>query len=221
MQSRTRSIHAVLLAAAAQLMFTLPAGCGVQRQTVQYPNWAETDFGSAAHRPPTAKTLYQMAKMLAARGRDVEAQTVLTTCLGRYPPFLPAYVEMADLHVRHRKFDAAIDILMQALERSPDDPIIHNNLGMCWLLRRDYEQSLAEFTKAAEASPDDARFRGNLALATGMLGLYEEALALYLQLVSPAQAHYNLALICEAREDQTRAKREFSIAKSMGGPGIH
>ena len=55
-------------------------------------------------------------------------------------------------------------------------------------------------------------------MAVGMLGRYEEALALYKQVVKPQQAHYNLAVVCEARQDTKRATAEFAIARSIGAP---
>ena len=51
-----------------------------------------------------------------------------------------------------------------------------------------------------------------------MLGRYEEAMALYQRVVKPQQAHYNLAVVCEARKDTKRAAAEFAIAQSIGAP---
>jgi tetratricopeptide (TPR) repeat protein len=61
------------------------------------------------------------------------------------------------------------------------------------------------FMRAAEAAPENARYRANMATALGLLGRYEEALALFEQVVPPADAHRNLAVLCEARNDMSRA----------------
>ncbi len=86
------------------------------------------------------------------------------------------------------------------------------------LLDGAYQRALDEFVLAGKASPHDNRIRANQAMAVGMLGRYEEALALYKQVVKPQQAHYNLAIVCEARQDTERATAEFAIARSIGAP---
>jgi hypothetical protein len=63
----------------------------------------------------------------------------------------------------------------------------------------------------------DARYRGNMALALGMLGRYEESLSLYQQVVSPSDAHFNLAVICDARKDPARAEQEYKLAVDASG----
>ena len=52
-------------------------------------------------------------------------------------------------------------------------------------------------------------------MALGMLGRYEEALAVYEQVVLPARAHYNVAVLAEARNDTDRAEVEYAIAMEM------
>ena len=165
-----------------------------------------------ADRPPTASTLYRMARVLTATGKDAEAEAVLLSCRERYPAFRPAFLDLAGLYVRHGKLDGAIDVLEQGLQRAPRDPILRNDLGMCWLFKGRYQQALDEFALAADAAPDDARFRANQALAAGMLGRYDEALALYRQVMPAPEAHYNLALVCEARADHERAEQEYTLA---------
>ena len=93
--------------------------------------------------------------------------------------------------------------------------MIQNNLGMCRLLQKRYEDALECFSAAAAGEPADARARANMAVALGMLGRMEEALAIYLQLVSPAEAHYNLGVLYEARGEPERARQEFATADSL------
>ena len=58
-------------------------------------------------------------------------------------------------------------------------------------------------------------YRGNVAMAVGMQGRYDEALTLYKQVLTPADAHYNLGVLCEARGDVTRAFDEYARAKEL------
>ena len=184
----------------------------VPRFEAPIPDTASIDLD----RPPTANTLYQMGKMLAAQNENRAAGAVFTTCIARYPEFIPAYVELADLRAGLRDYDGAIELLEQALDRVPQNAVIHNNLGMLWLLAHNYQRALGEFATAVEHSPVDGRFLANKALALAMTGKYEEALDAYMQVVEAGAAHFNVGLVATARNDAARASYEFQRAKSLG-----
>lgn len=150
-------------------------------------------------RPPSAQTLYSLAKILAAQGKDAECQLVLVRCVTDHPNFMPAYCDLAELHVRNNQVGEAIVTLRTGLAVSPDDSVLMNNLGMCWLLRGDYQEALTQFTNAAAAANNDVRYRANMAAALGMLGRYDEAEALFGQILSQEDVKHNLAIIREAR----------------------
>lgn len=173
----------------------------------------EIEFATAVNRAPTAKTMYAMARILAAQQRDADCRTILTTIIREHPDFLPAYNELAELQLRERRVDEAIATLQAGLRLAPRQAVMINNLGMCSLLKGEYEEALALFTQATVAGPDDARYRANMAAALGMLGRYDESLALYQQIMMPADAHFNLAVLCESRRDTARAEAEYSQAR--------
>ncbi|HDZ20463.1 hypothetical protein LCGC14_0162240 [marine sediment metagenome] len=150
-------------------------------------------------RPPSAQTLYSLARILAAQGKDKESQIVLVRCVQDYPNFMPAYCDLAELYLRNNRVGAAVAMLRSGLTVSPDDPVLLNNLGMCWLLTGEYETALARFTDAAAAANNDVRYRANMAVALGMLGRQDESAALFRQVLSEENAEYNLGVIREAR----------------------
>ena len=174
------------------------------------------DFETASNRPPTAATLFAMARILAAQGRDAECKFVLTRIVGEHPRFLPAYCELAELHLRHRRVEDAIDALSAGLDAAPQNPMLLNDLGMCRLLKGNYEKALSAFTEAASVAPQDARYRANMAVALGLMGRYQEAVTIYEQVVPEADAHYNLSVLCRARGDSARARQEYGQAKALG-----
>jgi tetratricopeptide (TPR) repeat protein len=186
-----------------------------QAQSYNQPPVAGDDFDKAANRPPTAETLYRMSKILAAQHKDEQCEAVLRNCIQRYPDYAPGYAELAQLQVRERKMAAAIGTLKDGLIRQPKDPVLLNDLGMCCMLSSDYEAALAQFTAATEADPDNARYTANQALATGMLGRYEHALTLYEKIARPGPAHYNVAVVAEARNDMSTANQYYAEALAL------
>jgi Flp pilus assembly protein TadD len=152
--------------------------------------------------PPTSKTLYSMAEILAVQGRDSESEFILKQCIAEYPDFTPAYNALAELQMRQGRINQAINTLNRGMEVGPRDPIIMNNLGMCYLIREDYPKALDLFTQAAGILPEKTRYRANMAVVLSFMRRDEEALALYMQILPENSAEKNLQIIKESRENK-------------------
>ena len=210
-------IAAALVAGLLAALLSL-AGCGPTKSNSSPPQQALTsaqaddEFEKGVDRPPTPQTLHALARMCAANGKDAQCEQILRQIVTKFPTFLPAYVDLAELQVRQRRLDDALQTLGAALRISAHDPVVLNDQGMCWLIKGEYEKAFGSFSQASAVQPNNARYRGNMALALGMLGRYDESLSLYEQVLSPADAHANLAVLCAARHDQVRADQERRAA---------
>ena len=213
----TMSRHGILTLLSLALALTT-AGCvssGESELRGEMASLGDDPFAAGANRPPTAHTLYSMAGILKAQGKESIYEFTLKRIIEEYPQFLPARNDLAELQMRQNKLDEALDTLTRAVRLAPKDALLKNNEGMCWLLKGEHERALDHFTAAARLSPDDARYRANMAVALGMLGRYEECLSLYEQVVSPAEARYNLSVICEAKKDFHRAVIEKERSREL------
>ena len=176
-------------------------------------NAQDIAFERGEDAPPTPKTLSIMGRVLAKQGKDQQAEFVFKRVVDEHPAYLPAYVDLAELFLRTGRFHDATGILSRGLSIAPEDANLLNNMAMCHLIAGQYEQALPWFEQAVAVSPTDARFRANLAVTLGMLGRYQEAFAAYEHvLADPAEAHYNVAILCEARGDFDRAVDEYARA---------
>ncbi|GAG30421.1 unnamed protein product, partial [marine sediment metagenome] len=108
------------------------------------------------------------------------------------------------------RVNQAIETVYNGLRIRPKDPVLLNNLGMCWVVRRDYEKALEMFTTAAGIMPENARYRANMAVALALMDRYEESLSLFKQILPEHQASHNLCVIREVRKNAKLA----SAAKS-------
>jgi len=202
----------------AALLFL--AGCTAYGPSLDFPFTrprAVADFDQGSNQPPTEHTLYAMARLFSAEGRDAECESVLVRCIQQYPHFMPAYCDLAGLYLSQRKLEESLRVLNAGLRVSPRDPILVNNLGMCMLVGGRYGEALRMFSEAAGIVPDDARYRANMAVALAMMGRDPEALSLYEQIMSPSDARHNLAILAEARnnaKDLTRGEKASKV-----GPG--
>lgn len=154
-------------------------------------------------RPPSAKTLYALADILAKQGRDPECEQVLTRLIREYPQFVPAYNSLAELQMRQNRVRQAMDTLAKGLQIHAKDPVLLNNLGICWLVRKDYDRALEMFTKAAGVVPENARYRANMAVTLALMERYDESLSLFKQVLPKDQAKHNLEVLRRAADDTT------------------
>jgi tetratricopeptide (TPR) repeat protein len=53
-----------------------------------------------------------------------------------------------------------------------------------------------------------------------MMGQYDAALACYEKVLSPADAHYNLAILSRARNDHARSEIEFERAAALADMSV-
>jgi Flp pilus assembly protein TadD len=178
---------------------------------------AERHFDLGIDRPATSPTLYQLARVLAVQGRDSEARYVLQELIRRDSQFVPAYCDLAELHMRAGRLEEARKWLKVGLDVSPGDTRLAGNLGMTAMIAGEYDEALVHFARAAEADPEESRHRGNMAVALGLLGRYDEAFAEYEQIVPLAIAHYNIAILAQSRNDETRSQKEFTLAQKLDG----
>jgi serine/threonine-protein kinase len=151
-------------------------------------------------RPPTAKTLYLMADILTAQGKDTEAEQLYQRIYSQYPEFRPTYNAYAALLMRQRRIPEATKTLETGLDLNPNDPVLLNNMGMCFLIRKDYSHALSYFTDAAGIVPENTRYRSNMATALALMGRQEEALTLYRQILPEDQAKENIEVLTQNLE---------------------
>lgn len=194
----TRLILSLIVLAGYMLCF---AGCSETARSGIETDWAQddslADFDTQANRPPTLKTLWAMAEILAAQGKDSECEFVLRRIVHEHPSFLPAYNSLAELKMRQSQTKAAIKTLQEGLQIDPEAPVLLNNLGMCWIILQDNEKALDMFTKAAGIMPENAKYRANMAVALGLLDRDEESLSLFNQVLPVDLANKNLAVLRE------------------------
>ena len=193
------------------LLWLFFCGCSQSSRSAGHgARFRQPPAASAAPRdlPPTAKTLYSMAQILAAQGKDAEGEFILRRCVQEHPQFTPAYNALAELQLRQGRIHEAIATLSAALKSQPRDPVLRNNLGMCLLLRQEYQPALEQFIAAAGRVPENEKYRANMATALGLLGRQEESSALLQQVLPPEKARYNADVLRKAHEKAVRPKEE-------------
>jgi Flp pilus assembly protein TadD len=206
---------AVVICSAFALVATVGGGCAKRNDKLPESRArharhieAEDSFAAGAGRAPTAATSYAFAKILVAQGRDRDALYVLSHIIREHPKFLPAYNAMAGVYMRADRLDDAIAALATGLDHAPKDGVLHNNLGMCHLLKNEPDKALASFTAATEAAPASATFRANRAAALALTARDAEAEREYQTVIGKLQARQNVLALARAREGRSAVEEK-------------
>lgn len=136
------------------------------------------------------------AEELIDAGRMREARRILAQFLGRKhldPRMLPA---LAALYLRVGKPELAVRTMTRAIEEAPDDPELHNSLGLIFAsLGREFD-SRAEFERALAIDGANADALRNLAFILHRSGEPSAAYGLLVRCYRATPLSVELRLIC-------------------------
>jgi Flp pilus assembly protein TadD len=120
--------------------------------------------------------------------------------------------ELAVLYDQAGADQRAIEEYQRALQQTPKDPDLLNDLGYFYLTRGDAIRAEKWFRAALAQDPGHTTANGNLALAVGEQGRYEEAFETFSSVTGPAAAHSNLGIIFLRHGDFDQAQRALRQA---------
>jgi tetratricopeptide (TPR) repeat protein len=127
------------------------------------------------------------------------------------PPSPRTVFSLARIYLSQGRDTEAAVMLTRLIRDYPTFLPAYYELAELQMRYQKHAEAMQVLSAGLKVSPRNPILLNNL----GMIGRYEESLALYSQVLPPAEAHYNLAVICEARKDAQRASSEFAQAFSM------
>lgn len=146
---------------------------------------------------------------------------------GQYPPILhetkvkspvvsiapqDGYLKNGIALYRAGRLDDALAQLRLALEETPDNPVVHNNIGAVYAAKNEYLLAEQFFIKAS-VNQDYAEAFNNRGAVIVKLGRIEEAIGHFKKALSInpgyADAHLNLAAACEKSGDAENALAHY------------
>lgn len=107
----------------------------------------------------------------AAAGTNLTRATEMDGTLWR------AHSALGWIHDSRKEWAEAESRYRKALALMPSSAIVHNNLGMSFMLQRRFPEAVDEFRAAIKLEPRLAPLRANLRIALASQGKYVEALA--------------------------------------------
>lgn len=146
-----------------------------------------------------ATVIYNKALKAHRDGDFFKAQTLYQKVLEQNPQHVESMHQLGLLAAQLNQFDTAIAWLKQALAITPDDPVIHNNLGNAYKVSGQWSDAIDHFQQALKLNPDYAEAHNNLGGVyykqknfPSALSHYEKALSLQPDYI---EAQFNIALL--------------------------
>ena len=109
-------------------------------------------------------------------------------------------------------FQKAVVEYQKALAAGPASAELLNDMGYCYYQKNDAAEAEHCFRQALEKNPKLQRAWTNLGLALGAQGKETAALAAFAQVVSPAEAHCNLAYVYLKQGRADIARQQYVLA---------
>jgi VWFA-related protein len=109
--------------------------------------------------------LYALGLSQGALGHPREAIATWERVRAAVPEFEPVYIDLAATHASLSDLTSALAVLRDAEQRWPNDPEVHNAIGVIHFRRGALDEAIAAFTKATVATPEDALAYLNLGRA--------------------------------------------------------
>ena len=103
---------------------------------------------------------------------------------------------IGEAYMRQGNYPAALRELLNAQELNPEDHIVYNDLGLCYMAKKMMTEAIAHFKKAIALKPSYAPARNNLGSAYMVLKEYDAAIEVFKEITKDAlyaTPHYPLA----------------------------
>jgi len=116
-----------------------------------------------------------------------------------------------DVLIPELRWKEALEHIEKAVELDPLSPMMHANLGLYYLRKREYEKAIEPYKRALELGAKGVR--GNLAIAYGMMRMFEEmgreaeAFIQYMEPTFPRMRTHMEAHIACLEEDKEAMRR--------------
>jgi tetratricopeptide (TPR) repeat protein len=172
--------------------------------------------------PAMIEARYGLGRALAQIGRTDEALEHFQQVIAANPAHEHAALELSNLYVARRRYDAAEQVLREAVVHRPRAHALHNNLGVALHKKGDPGAARAQYALALEIDPDNAEYLSNYGLSLAAANDVAGAIAAYRRAIerSPnrADAHWNLALALLVSGHYLEGWREYRWGMATSAP---
>lgn len=168
--------------------------------------------GGVTKHPDDADILINYAKALSAAGRFDQALNIVERAIDPTAPNWNALLVKGAILDQQGRNAEARQVYDTALKIAPNQPSLHANLGLSYMMSNDLDKAEAELRIAVKLPGATGQVRQNLALVVGLQGRFEESRALFAAELPADQVEANMAYIRSMLTQQNR----WDLVKAEG-----
>jgi tetratricopeptide (TPR) repeat protein len=167
---------------------------------VAYADFRQREAADPKLTPSQREALWQQARVAYQNALKLDAN------------YAPAYAGLAGLYVRMGDYDRALATYKQGLAKKPRDAGLWVDQGICQCRRQDWPAAVHSLQKAHDLDPENRFTTKTLGVALAGAGRHQDSLACLKQVMSEAQAHFDLARVLLYIGQQAQGKEQLLFA---------
>jgi tetratricopeptide (TPR) repeat protein len=175
-------------------------------------NAARAEFEKTEDPPLTPATHFAAGQLNETQGSLPLAIEQYQAALKLDPKCVPAMFRLAYVYSQMKDYPKAIGAWNQYIDATDKSAVGYSDLGYCQELSGDPEAAERSYQAGIERDPANQPCRVNYGLMLARQGKIEEAKAQFGAVLSPAEAHYNIASVLQQQGKKDAARAEFKEA---------
>jgi tetratricopeptide (TPR) repeat protein len=178
-------------------------------------NAEHSQFEKSEDPPFTVETRF-------AAGQLAESQNALPRAAQQYEEALklnathrPSAYRLAVVYSQMRQYPKAIEAWKTYVTLTDESATAYGNLGFCYELAGQKNEAESAYRQGIEREPKNQACRVNYGLMLARGGKIDEAIEQLQSVLTPAEAHYNIASVYEQQGRTEQARAEYGKALQL------
>jgi tetratricopeptide (TPR) repeat protein len=131
------------------------------------------------------------------------------------PNHVPAYGGLARVYMNMNHLDKAQETYHRALQRFPKNMSLWYELGLCCCRAKQWDAAIRSLEKARELEPENRAANQTLGFCLARAGHVQEGLETLSRVMTPAEAHYNIARMLHHMQHDDLCRRFLGQALQL------
>jgi superkiller protein 3 len=173
---------------------------------------SRSEFEKSEDPPLRAETRFAAGQLNETQGAMPLAIEQYEAALQINPKYTPALFRLGFIYSQTKQYAKAIDAWNRYIVATDNSAVGYSNLGFCQELSGDAESAEKSFQAGIDRDVSNQACRVNYGLLLTRQGRIDEAKAQFGAVLSPAEAHYNIASVYQQQGKKEAARAEYQEA---------
>jgi tetratricopeptide (TPR) repeat protein len=188
---------------------------GVGSNTAEEMNAQRSAFENSEDPPLTAETHYAAGQFAESQAANGQAIKQYEQAIKLAPGHSGALFRLGMIYTNAKEYPKAIEYWKRYLAATNNSPIGYSNLALAQQAAGDYKAAESTFQSGIKKDPKNQAVRINYGLMLAKIGRIKDALTQFQAVLTPAQAHYNVASVFEEMGKPDDARMEYTKALEL------